>query len=193
MEINNNNSLYLHETFEDKGDKSDMRMQCENKISQSVTTVKSGFSREKLVASSLKEIIEIRTMSVEITDDKEVSVALSSDSDESFQSDFDGMSTLKVTPSIPDYESSQVSVEIAETADKEVNKIARDEADNGKVIKTDSERLEVKCESKETFGITTSEAPMINETNEEMTQSKGESELFLFIFFLDNFGTDKFP
>lgn len=163
-------------------------MQCENKISQSVTTVKSGFSREKLVASSLKEIIS--TMNFEITDDNEVSVALNNDSDESFQSDIDGMTTtLTLTPPMPVYESSEVFVEIAKTSDKEVNKSARDEIDNGKMISNDSERLELKCEVMETSKITSSEAPMINETNEEMTQSKGESNFFFLFLYFSNLGT----
>lgn len=161
-------------------------MQCENKISQTVTTVKSGFSREKLVANSLKEIIKISTMNVEITDDKKISVALNDDSDESFQSEFDGMSTPSVPSPMPMNESCKVFVEIAETTDKEVSKSARDEVDNRETITNDSERLEAKCEIKETFGITTSEEPMINASHEEMTQSKGESELFYFFQQLRN-------
>lgn len=62
MEINNN-SLYLHKC-EDKSDNNDKRMQCENKFSQSVSTVKSGFTGEKLASNSLERTIDIEIMSV---------------------------------------------------------------------------------------------------------------------------------
>lgn len=162
MEINNNNSPY-HPHKEDKDDKIDKRVQCENKTSQVV------FSRERIVEKSLREIIEIKAMSAEITDDKHVSVALQCDSDESSRSHND----LVTRDNIPKVENKTTESFDNESAEKLIN--------SGEMIKVDSERLDVKCVGEMTrAAITTSEVPLINERNRDVTQSMGESEYFVY-------------
>lgn len=163
MEINNNNSSYLpHE--EDKYDKVDKGLQCENVISRVV------FSRERIVEKSLRKIIEVKTMSEEITGDKHVNLALDLDSDESSQSHNEPV-TLPSDDNIP-----KVQNELPENSPNAEKLIDFDE-----VINIDSEGLEAECVGESLqFAITTSEVPLINEQNREVTQSMGESEFVLF-------------
>lgn len=167
MEINNNNSPYLHGKCEDKGDKIDKRVQCENKNSQVVTS--KSFSREKLVEKSLKQMIEI----MEETNKIDVKVAFSSDSDESLQSHNEFM-----TP--PPDKVLQFPDEITENSSNESDEKV---INNGELIKIDSERLEAKfVDEVNQAAITTSEVPLINEGNSEVTPSGGESDYFVFVY-----------
>lgn len=163
MEINNNNSAYLpHE--EDKYDKNDKRVQCENEISRVV------FSRERIVEKSLREIIEGKAMSEEITGGKHVNMALDLDSDESTQSHNEPV-TLPTDDNIPKVQNQ--SPESLSNAEKLI--------DFEEVINIDSERLEAECVG-ESLQVTimTSEVPLINEQYREVTESMGESEFVLF-------------
>lgn len=163
MEINNNNSAYLpHE--EDKYDKVDKRVQCENEIGRVV------FSRERIVEKSLREIIEVKAMSEEITGGKHVNMALDLDSDESSQSHNEPV-TLPADDNIPKVQNQ--SPESFSNAEKLI--------DIEEVINIDSERLEAECVG-ESLQVTimTSEVPLINEQNREVTESMGESEFVLF-------------
>lgn len=157
-EINNNNSLNLHEC-EDKDDMVDKRMQCENSFSHSMTTATRGFSRERIVQNSLKEIIQLRTMETETS--SEVPIFLSLDSEESLTKLSDKI-LIKV-------ENSHQTAN--ESAEKDIN--------NKEMITSDSERLELDrmCEERDVnqAGITTSNVPLINEREAEVTQSIGES------------------
>lgn len=165
MEINNNNSLYLHEKCEDKGDKSDNRMQCENKISQ--TVVAKGFSRQRIVENSLREIIDVTRMNAEVESviDKE---AFKNDSDVS-------QAHNEIVTQFID-KKLKIPVEIARESDKQVNESceARDKSSitsdsGGLVQKSDEEVIQLK--------MTTSKAPLINERTSEVTTLKGESEV----------------
>lgn len=163
MEINNNNSPYhLHE--EDKSDKNDKRMQCKNKISRVV------FSREKIVERSLRELIEVKAMTCEMSSDKTVNVALLHDNDESSPSNNELVTQL--SDNIP-----KIHIAILKNADNEsVEKLINSE----ETIKFDSERLEAKCVGEiNRVAITTSEVPLINEQNRQMTTSIGESKRLL--------------
>lgn len=160
MEINNNNSPYLHTLAEDKGDKIDKRVQYENKVSQVVA--RTGFSRAKIVENSLKKIIELQTMSSEISED--VNVALRLDSDESRQSPNEVVTQLRDNiPKLP-----------AETT-REI------EINNEEMIKADSERLGTKCaEDVNRAAITADEVPPKSKPIVDVTPSRGESEFSLF-------------
>lgn len=178
MEINNNNSHYLHKC-EDKGDNVDKRMQCENKISQSTKTLTKGFSRQKIVANSLKELIEIKAMSSEKMSEVDADVAFNDDSDESLQSDSETMTTSPETVT-------EISDKIAENSDKRVNESFVVQINN-EMITNDSERFDSKCDDEvNEVGITASKVPLINERIEtEITKTIGESEHFV-IHILEN-------
>lgn len=155
-EINNNNFPYLK--CEDKGDKNDKPMQCENKVSQIVTVA--AFSREKIVEKSLRGITAIR-MEANKADENE---ALSLDSDESTQSLNEAVTQCRDDNSID---------AVNESAEKKIN--------IEKVIKTDSERLGAKCADEADAAFVTSEVPIVAERRNEVTQStNGESE-FIFV------------
>lgn len=168
MEINNNISLYLHKC-EDNGDNNDTGSQRENKISQSARTVTSCFSRQKIVANSLKELIENKAMSFEETSEVDANLALTDDSDESFQSESEA-----VTPSSKSVV--KISTEIKDSSDKRVNESSLIEIDN-KLITNDSEIFDTKFVDKvNDVGIIASKVPLINEQTTEITQTIGESE-----------------
>lgn len=172
MEINNNNSLYLHHKCEDKRDKNDNEMQCENKISQSVTRVADGLVREKIMETSPKEIVVIKEIKMEQDEIKSVEITLKNDSDECQQASNEIMTQLpdkvpKIAENLPN-----------ESAEKIIN--------NEELITSDSERLEkeklegeVNRKSMMT-GEVQLEVSLINEQKTEMTQSNGESERFVY-------------
>lgn len=171
MEINNNNSLYLPGMGEDKEDNSDKGMQCENRNSQTVTTT--GFSRQKLVESSLRELIEIGAMETKTNSETVETKSVQADSDESFQS-HNGLVTQSddKKPNIPD-----------QNSDKQSNESAANDIDNVRMINDDSVGLEKKCDDEvNQQGVSTSKAPSINERKGSMTQSKGESDACSIIF-----------
>lgn len=169
MEINNNNSLYLHEKCEDKGDKSDNRMQCENKISQKLTVVAKGFSRQRIVENSLREIIDVTRMNAEV-DSCVDKVALKDDSDVSQA--HNEIVTQYIDKKL------KIPVEIARESDKQVNESAASEADDKGMITNDSVGLVQKCDEEVIQPkVTTSKAPLINELTSEVTTLKGESEV----------------
>lgn len=148
MEINNNNSFYLHEC-EDKGDNNDKKMQCKNNFSQSVKAAKSGFSRKKLVENSIKDIIDIVTMSLSEKDPS------NDGNDESSQ-----LKNEIVTPSS--------GIKIPDEVDNENSGI--------EMIRSDSERLENNCDDEgDSVGITTSEKSLTDVEVAEVTWVEGES------------------
>lgn len=165
MEINNNDSLYLHKC-EDKGDKKDKRMQCENKISQSTTTVATSL---KHVESSQSGKVEIKTMSVEKADVQVITVALSSDIDESPVIS-EGEEMTQPADNIEN-ESSK----IAENFDEKINESAETGSNNNEMITSDSAELD--DDEVNQLGITISKSPLIIEPEAAMTHSKGESEV----------------
>lgn len=158
MEINNNYSLNLHEC-EDKGDKADKRMHCENNFSRSEATVTGGLSLElisrKIVNGSSKETIEQTTMEAETI--SEATSAAIVDSDES----------PITTPG------DKILIKI-ENSDEIANERVENDINNKETITSDSERLDKANEEGETK-ITTSNVPSINERKTEVTQSNGES------------------
>lgn len=158
MEINNNNSLYLHDKCEDKGeDKTDNGMQCENKISQSVTTIVSGGLTH--LESSYKKIIKIKTMMSEAK-------ISSSDIDESLK-------ISNVTPS-----ADKTNSESNKLAENSVNESAENEINKKAVIRSVSGGLDCTTDDETTqHEIVISKVPMIIEQKAaDMTQSNGESE-----------------
>lgn len=158
-EINNNNSLNLHEC-EDRGDKVDKRMQCENSFSQSMTTVTRGFSRERIVQNSLKEIIQLRTMEAEASSEIPT-----------FSIDIDSEESLTKL-------SDKILIKV-ENSNETFNESAEKDINNKEMITSDSARLGVMCEEGDVneAEITTSNEPLINEREAEVTQSNGESML----------------
>lgn len=160
MEINNNNSLYL--PGEDKGDNSDKFVQREKRVSQTVTTIATGFSRQKLVESSLKELIVIKAMEANAGEE-----------------------------SINAHESSQSLNDLVTQAtdDKnlDISEITAKQIDKDSTISDVSVGSE-KCDESEQLNISTSKAPPIRERKSGMTQSKGESDVCsIIILFFDYF------
>lgn len=127
MEINNNNSLYLLK-HEDKSDKNDKGMQCENKISQIVTAV--GVVREKIIENS-KEVV-IKEIKMEQNEQKSVAKTLKPDSDESSQFSND---VLKSFNEIVTQKSENQTLKISP------NKSEENIINNKELITSDSERL----------------------------------------------------
>jgi type IV secretory pathway VirJ component len=166
MEINNNNSLYLPVMGEDKGDNSDKFVQREKRVSQTVTTKASGFSRQKLVESSLKELIIIQAMETKTHNETVQTESAHDDSDESSRS-LNGLVT-------------QASDNIPET---KANESSANKIDKITTISADSVELVKKCDEVNQLGVSTSKAPPIRERKSSMTQSKGESDVCSIIIF----------
>lgn len=147
MEINNN-SPYLHEKCEDKGDKSDKRPPCEMRISQSLSTV----ARSLRYCESSQ--IEIKTMC-----DEQVMITSNSDIDESpkIAADDELTSSAEVTGDPPESSESKSATNCRGMIKNDIE--ASDEV-NQQEIKS-------------------SKAPLIIQQSPGMTQSSGESDVYL--------------
>jgi hypothetical protein len=161
MEINNNNSLYLLKN-EDKRDKNDNRMQCENKISQIVTAC--GVAREKIVESSTKEVTVIKAIKMEQNEQN----VTKTDSDESS----------------PDISKSSNEI-VTQTNDKIPigNESGGKMINHKEVIRNDSERLgeKVMVNVKAVMSGEVQTGATSNETEKRMTRAEGESEKRFFV------------
>lgn len=165
MEINNNNSLYLHGKCEDKGDNGDKRAQCENKISQTLTT--SVLCRvEKSPQDKVKSKTKMSEEKVEVT-------MPSGDIDES-----PAVSDKEVTQSTDSVENN--SGHLAEISDKRVTESAENEIINHTVITSDSAVLAPDDEV-DSIGITKSKVPPMIEHTVTVTTSTGESEVYFYV------------
>lgn len=162
MEINNNNSLYLHGKCEDKGDNGDKRAQCESKISQSLTT-----SVSCRVQKPPQDEIGSKTKMSE--DRVEVTIS-SGDIDES--------------PIVSDKEMTQSADNVknnsgngVESSDKRDSESAGNESINQAVITSVSAVLAPDDEV-DSIGITKSKVPPMIEHTVTATTASGESEVY---------------
>lgn len=165
MEINNNNSLYLHGKCEDKSDNGDKRAQCESRISQTLTTSVS-CRVEKSPLGKVKSKTKMSEEKVEVT-------IPSSDIDES-----PAVSDKEMTQSVDSVENN--SGHLAENSDKRVTESAENEFINQMVITSDSAVLPPDDEV-DSIGITKSKVPPMIEQTVTVTTSNGESEVYFYV------------
>lgn len=164
MEINNNNSLYLHGKCEDKGDNGDKRAQCESRISQGLTT--SVLCR---VQKSPQDEISSKTKMSEERQKVEVTIS-SADIDES-----PIVSDKEMTPSADNVKNN--SGNAAESSDKHGSESAGNESIHQAVITSVSAVLAPDDEV-DSIGITKSKVPPMIEHTVTATTASGESEVY---------------
>lgn len=162
MEINNNNSLYLHGKCEDKGDNGDKRAQCESKISQTLTT-----SVSCRVKKPPQDEIGSKTKMSE--ERAEVTIS-SADIDESPM-----VSDKEMTQSADNVKNN--SGNAAESSDKRDSESAENESINQAVI-TSVSAVPAPDDEVDSIGITKSKVPPMIEHTVTATTTSGESEVY---------------